>query len=73
MGKSIRYFKCPGCSEITSFDLSLIAKPKSNFLICNGCKKKFYATITSSCCNLSLLFVSSNGNKKLTSIQTFKK
>lgn len=77
MARNIRYFNCPDrdCKTVTGFDLNLIVKPESNFLTCDKCKRKFYATLIPSCCNISLLFVNSNGitNRRLTSIQSFKK
>lgn len=74
-----RRFRCEVqmCKEFTEFDLRDIKNPDSNFVVCSKCGKKWFATITSACCNkIDILFIlesSGPNTKKRSSLQSFKK
>jgi hypothetical protein len=72
-----RQFKCSinSCNQYTAFDLKTINVPSNNFVICEHCQRKWYATIMPSCCKIDILFVLEvpQGNKPRTSLQSFMK
>lgn len=75
--EKIRFFSCsvPNCNATTAFDVNMINKPLSNKIICSKCGKEWAATITASCCFLTIKFVSIEigSRRPLVSMQSFPK
>ncbi len=71
-----RFFKCPNCKGVTSFDLKDLGNPATNFVACSKCSSEWNGSLLPSCCKtVEVLWVlrSSNSLKLKSNIQSYAK
>jgi transcription elongation factor Elf1 len=72
----IRQFRCPinVCNKVSSFDLLEVSRANANFLVCEGCGRRWDMTILPSCCTVNIKFICQQpGKSPITVVRSYSK